>query len=247
MDDKCGIEGVEIGDEVIIGKNVTIYPPCFILGASEIGDNCVILPNCYIKDSKIGKNIAIFMGNYIENTNILGDCNIYPNNFIKDSNISYDCDIKSSNIEGSFIDQGAIIGPYARLRSGSVVREDCLVGAFVEMKNATLGAGSKASHLAYMGACTIGKNCNIGCGAIFVNYNGREKNKSVVGDNCFIGSNCNIIAPVKIESGSYICAGTTVTENIEKDDFVIGRNRQMVKKNRAHDYLSLPDETNLNM
>lgn len=247
MDDKFNWQGIEIGDNVKLGKNVVIYPPCFILGACEIGDNCIIYPNCYIKNCKIGSNVAIYMGNYLENVVIYGDCNLYPNNFIKESSISYDCDIKSSNIEGAFIDQGVVIGPYARLRQNSIVKEDCYVGAFVEMKNAVLGAGSKASHLAYMGDCVIGKNCNIGCGAIFVNYNGREKNKSIVGDNCFIGSNCNIIAPVEIESGSYICAGTTITEKVEKDDFVIGRNRQVVKKNRAHEYLGVTDENYLRM
>ena len=75
------------------------------------------------------------------------------------------------------------------------------------------------------------------CGAIFVNYNGRSKSRTIVGDNCFIGSNCNVIAPVKIEDNAYVCAGTTVTKNINNDDFVIGRVRQEVKEKRAHEYL----------
>ena len=83
----------------------------------------------------------------------------------------------------------------------------------------------------------MGKDCNVGCGAIFVNYNGKTKNRTTVGDGCFIGSNCNIIAPVNIASKSYICAGTTITENVETDDFVIGRVRQENKQNRAHKYL----------
>ena len=107
----------------------------------------------------------------------------------------------------------------------------------VEIKNSTIGEGSKISHLAYVGDVDMGKDCNVGCGAIFVNYNGRNKNRSMVGDECFIGSNCNIIAPVKIESRSYICAGTTVTEDIKSNDFVIGRARQEVKENRADKYL----------
>ena len=115
--------------------------------------------------------------------------------------------------------------------------EKVKVGNFVEIKNATIGNGSKVSHLAYVGDAKIGKNCNIGCGAIFVNYNGKIKQVSVVGDDCFIGSNCNVIAPVKIEDKSYICAGTTITEDVNSGDFVIGRVRQVVKENRAKDYL----------
>ena len=120
------------------------------------------------------------------------------------------------------------------------------IGNFVEIKNSTLGEGTKACHLAYVGDADIGKNVNIGCGAIFVNYNGRTKSRSKVGDNCFIGSNANVIAPVEIEDNSYVCAGTTVTEKVNSDDFVIGRVRQEVKKNRAHDYLKNLDKNNKN-
>ena len=115
--------------------------------------------------------------------------------------------------------------------------DNAKIGNFVEIKNATVGKGTKVSHLAYVGDADLGDNCNIGCGAIFVNYDGVNKHRTTVGDGCFIGSNCNIIAPVSIDSKSYICAGTTVTENIKTDDFVIGRVRQQVKENRAHKYL----------
>lgn len=87
-----------------------------------------------------------------------------------------------------------------------------------------------------MGDATIGKDCNVGCGVIFANYNGKEKNKSIVGDHVFIGSNCNIIAPIKIENDCYICAGTTVTDSTDNGDFVIGRARQENKPNRAKKY-----------
>jgi bifunctional UDP-N-acetylglucosamine pyrophosphorylase/glucosamine-1-phosphate N-acetyltransferase len=121
------------------------------------------------------------------------------------------------------------------------VLDGAVIGNFVEVKNATVGENTKACHLAYIGDATIGKNCNIGCGAIFVNYNGKIKNKTFVGDNCFIGSNCNIIAPVNIESNSFITAGTTITEDVKSGDFVIGRVRQQVKPNRAYKYLKNHD------
>lgn len=92
------------------------------------------------------------------------------------------------------------------------------------------------SHLAYVGDAELGKDCNIGCGVIFANYNGTKKQKSYVGNHVFIGCNSNIIAPVTIEDNSYICAGTTVTENIDNGDLVIGRVRQENKKNKANKY-----------
>jgi bifunctional UDP-N-acetylglucosamine pyrophosphorylase/glucosamine-1-phosphate N-acetyltransferase len=111
------------------------------------------------------------------------------------------------------------------------------IGNFVEVKNARVGDGTAVSHLAYVGDCDIGAGCNIGCGAIFVNYDGKTKHRTTVEDNCFIGSNCNIIAPVHIAKNSYICAGTTVTKDTQNLDFVIGRVEPTVKSGRAKGYL----------
>lgn len=145
--------------------------------------------------------------------------------------------VKKSVIEQSFVDEGSSIGPYSHLRPNAKIGKNCKIGNFCEIKNSTIGDGTKISHLAYVGDAEIGKNCNIGCGVIFANYNGRQKNKIIVGDNVFIGSNCNLIAPLNIESDVYICAGTTVTQNLKSGDFVIGRNYQVVKSGRAYTYL----------
>ena len=193
----------------------------FIDDLAKIDDEVLIYPNVYILgECKIKKGTVI-----------------YPNTTIENSEIGENCIIKSSFIENSVVKNNVEIGPFAHLRPNSVVGDGCKVGNFVEVKNATLGKNTKASHLAYVGDADVGENCNIGCGAIFVNYNGKTKNRTSVGDNCFIGSNCNIVAPVKIEKNSYICAGTTLTVDTENDDFVIGRCREVVKKNRAHNYL----------
>lgn len=196
-------KSVFIDSEVVIGKNVTIYENNRIEGKTIIGDNVVIMPGCYIIDSKIEDGVKL----------------------------------NSSQIENSYVGKNCTIGPFAHLRPNCKLFDDVKIGNFVEIKNSEIGKGTKVSHLAYVGDSVVGKDCNIGCGAIFVNYNGRNKSKTIVGDNCFIGSNCNIIAPVNIADKSYICAGTTVTENVSTDDFVIGRVRQEVKKNRAHCYL----------
>ena len=190
------------------------------------------------KSVKIGDNVTIYENNRIIGDTVIGNgVTIFPGCFISDSIIDDFVEITSSNIDQSHIGEKSVIGPFARLRKGTKLEKKVKVGNFVEIKNSTIGEGSKISHLAYVGDVDMGKDCNIGCGVIFVNYNGRNKNRSMVGDECFIGSNCNIIAPVKIESRSYICAGTTVTEDIKSNDFVIGRVRQEVKENRADKYL----------
>ena len=156
---------------------------------------------------------------------------------VKDSIIQSGVEVTQSYIEQSVIGENSKIGPFARIRPNSEIGKNCKIGNFVEIKNSKIGDGTKISHLAYVGDAVVGKNCNIGCGVIFANYNGKEKNKIEIGDNVFIGSNCNLIAPLKIESNVYICAGTTVTEDLKTDDFVIGRVKQVVKKGRAKDYL----------
>lgn len=190
------------------------------------------------KSVKIGDNVTIYENNRIEGDTVIGDgVIIYPNCFIKDTVINDGAVLNYSQTESAVIGKNCSVGPFARLRPKAVLSDEVKIGNFVEVKNANIGKGSKVSHLAYVGDADVGSDCNIGCGAIFVNYNGRSKNRTTVGDECFIGSNCNIIAPVNIESRSYICAGTTITNDVKTDDFVIGRVRQEVKENRAHNYL----------
>ncbi|MBQ9081090.1 MAG: hypothetical protein IJY26_00445 [Clostridia bacterium] len=137
---------------------------------------------------------------------------------------------------GCFIGAGSKIGPYAYLRRGSYVGKNCRVGDFTEMKNASLGDGSKMSHLTYLGDSDVGKNCNIGCGVVFVNYDGKQKRRSYIGDNCFIGSNCNLVAPVTVGDGAYLACGSTLTKDLEEGDFCIARSRETVKHGRGKEY-----------
>lgn len=162
---------------------------------------------------------------------------------ISNSVLAGDVKVEHSYIQDSYVDSGTSIGPFARLRPGCKIGKKCKIGNFVEIKNSTIGDGTKISHLAYVGDAIVGKNCNIGCGVIFANYNGRLKNTIEVGDNVFIGSNCNLIAPLKIESNIYICAGTTVTQNLLEGDFVIGRCKEVIKPNKAKQYLKPNKDT----
>lgn len=194
--------------------------------------------SCFIgKNVKFGKNVTIYENNHIDGDCYIGeDTVLLPNNFITNSSIGKNCKVHASVIEDSKLNDNVSIGPFARLRPGSEIKDGCKIGNFVEIKNSCVGEGCKISHLAYVGDSDIGQNCNIGCGVIFANYNGKEKNKCKVGSHVFIGSNCNIIAPVTIDDDSFICAGTTVTENVAKEDFVIGRAKQENKPHRAKRY-----------
>ena len=195
--------------------------------------------NIYVeKDVVIGKNVKLFENVHLLGKTIIGDgSTVYPNTIISDSIIGKSCVIKSSVVEESELGDGVSVGPFAHIRPNSKIENDCRIGNFVEIKASHIGTKTKVSHLAYVGDAEVGANCNVGCGVIFANYNGQTKSQIIVGDNCFIGSNSNIIAPVTIASGTYICAGTTLTKSTKEDDFVIARARETIKENRAHRYL----------
>lgn len=198
-----------------------------------IGKNSIFID----KTVKLGKNVTIYPNNIIKGNTVIGDnVTLLSNNYISNTTIGDNTQIEQSHIEDSVIEKACVIGPFSRLRPHSHIGEKCKVGNFVEVKNASLGKNTKASHLSYIGDAEIGDNCNIGCGAIFVNYNGKEKNRSIVGNNCFIGSNCNVIAPVNIADDTYVCAGSTITINTEPEDFVIARCRETIKHKYSGKY-----------
>ena len=189
-------------------------------------------------DVKIGKNVIIYPNNTIEKGSVIEDnVTLLPGNFISASTVGRGSKVHASVIESSQVGQGCLIGPYSHLRPKTVLKNNVKIGNFCEIKNSAIGDNTKISHLAYVGDTSIGKNCNIGCGAIFVNYNGKAKFKTYVGDGCFIGSNVNVIAPVTIANKSYICAGTTIDKSTKEYDFVIGRVQNTTKSNYSSKYL----------
>jgi len=129
-------------------------------------------------------------------------------------------------IEGAEIKAGASIGPYARIRPGTVIDEQAKVGNFVEIKNTHLGPGAKANHLAYLGDADVGSNSNVGAGTITCNYDGANKFRTVLGESVFVGSNSTLVAPVTIESGGFIAAGSTITDDVKPDQLAVARGRQ---------------------
>lgn len=158
------------------------------------------------------------------------DVVIEPNVFFGPGvRIADDVHIKAfSHIEGAVIESGAVIGPQARLRPGTHVGRDCKIGNFVELKNAKLGAGVKASHLGYIGDAEIGDNVNFSCGAITVNYDGVNKHKTIVGADAMIGSNVNLVAPVTVGQGAYVAAGSTLTKDVPADALAVAREKATI-------------------
>ncbi len=132
---------------------------------------------------------------------------------------------------GVVIGEDCNIGPNAYIREGCVLANKVKVGSFVEIKKAIIGEGTKVPHLSYMGDSTIGKNCNIGCGTITCNYDGKNKHKTVIGDNCFVGSNVNLVAPVTIGDHVLIAAGSTITQDVPSESLAVARERQTNKEN----------------
>lgn len=161
-------------------------------------------------------------------TFISNDVTIYPNVYFGPGvRIANSVTIKSfSDIEGAEIGPGSVIGPFARIRPGSRIDRNVKIGNFVEVKASNLSEGVKIGHLSYIGDCAIGKNSNIGAGVITCNYDGRNKHQTQIGDNCFVGSNSALIAPVKIANKSLIGAGSVITKNVEEGDLAIARSKQ---------------------
>jgi bifunctional UDP-N-acetylglucosamine pyrophosphorylase/glucosamine-1-phosphate N-acetyltransferase len=159
---------------------------------------------------------------------VLGDgVTIGANSVIIDSQIGEDSTVKPfSHLEGARIAAGCDIGPFARIRPGSVLDNGAKVGNFVEVKNTHLGAGSKANHLAYLGDAELGDGCNIGAGTITCNYDGANKHRTELGDGVFVGSNSTLVAPVQLASGAFVAAGSTVTKNVADKQLAVARGKQ---------------------
>ncbi|MRX72954.1 bifunctional UDP-N-acetylglucosamine diphosphorylase/glucosamine-1-phosphate N-acetyltransferase GlmU [Bacillus lacus] len=191
-------------------------------------------------DAVIGRDTVIYPGTVLEGKVSIGeDCIIGSGTEIKDSSIGSMTAVKQSVVHDSEIGNNVAIGPFAHIRPLSSISDDVKIGNFVEVKKSTMGTGSKASHLSYIGDAEIGSDVNLGCGSITVNYDGKNKHLTKVGDGAFIGCNSNLVAPVTIGEGAYVAAGSTIVEDVPGKALSIARARQVTKE----DYV---DRLNLN-
>ncbi len=178
-------------------------------------------------DVEIGRDTILGPNVHLEGKTTVGEgCVIRGESRIVDSTVADEVTIESSVIEHSQVGRGVTMGPFAHLRPNSVLEENVHIGNFVEVKNSHIGKGTKAGHLAYIGDGDVGENVNISCGVIFCNYNGRKKFRTTVGDNAFIGSNVNLVAPITIGEGAFIAAGSTISKNVDDESLAVERSEQ---------------------
>ena len=184
-------------------------------------------------DVEIGMDVEIDANVIFEGKVKIGDnVKIRSNTIIKDAIINHNTEIKPYTIvEDSMIGSNCNIGPFARIRPNCSLEENVGIGNFVEVKASTIKKNSKANHLTYLGDSEIGENVNVGAGVITCNYDGVDKHKTIIKDNVFVGSDSQLIAPIIVEEGVFIAAGSTITDNSDKDSLLIARSRQQEKKN----------------
>ncbi|EOF55904.1 glmU protein [Enterococcus hirae EnGen0127] len=183
---------------------------------------------------EIGSDTVIEAGVQLQGKTVIGsDCVIGAHSRIVDSVIEDHVVVEHSVIEKSLVKNHADVGPFAHLRPKAEIGEGVHIGNFVEVKNAEIGKNTKVGHLTYVGDATLGEEINVGCGVVFVNYDGKNKHRTTIGDHSFIGSNANIIAPVEIAKNTSVAAGSTITEDIPEYAMAIARARQVNKEEYA--------------
>ena len=196
-------DGVEIWD----------FDSCYVSPFSEVAAGAVLMPGTILKG----------------NTSIGPGAVIGPNSLLENATVGAGSTVNASQVYDSVIGKNTNVGPFAYIRPGCTVGDDIKVGDFVELKNSTIGDGTKISHLTYVGDTDLGKRINLGCGTVTVNYDGKHKYRCTVEDDCFIGCNTNMIAPVTIGKGSYVAAGSTITDDVPEGSLAIAREKQTNK------------------
>jgi bifunctional UDP-N-acetylglucosamine pyrophosphorylase/glucosamine-1-phosphate N-acetyltransferase len=196
----------------LMAAGVTVLDPAstFVDPGCAVGRDSLLYPNVHLRNARIGEGCVVYPGNIVEDSTVGAGTILNPNNWVEGARIGRDCRV----------------GPMSHLRPGTVLGDGVRVGNFVETKKARLGRGTKAAHLTYLGDAEIGRGVNIGCGTITCNYDGVNKHTTVIGDGAFIGSDCQLVAPVKVGKGAYTASGTTVTEEVPPGALAVGRARQ---------------------
>ncbi|MBL4774986.1 MAG: bifunctional UDP-N-acetylglucosamine diphosphorylase/glucosamine-1-phosphate N-acetyltransferase GlmU [Mariprofundus sp.] len=190
---------VRIEAGVSIGLDTTIQAGCYLIGSTQIGDECKVGPNSVLVDARLDDRVNVYAFSHIHGANVGSD---------------------------------TLIGPYARLRPGAELDEQVHVGNFVEIKKSVVGRGSKVNHLSYIGDTNIGSGCNIGAGTITCNYDGANKFETHIGDNVFVGSDTQLVAPVRVGDGATIGAGSTITRDVEAGGLTLSERNEI--KHLAH-------------
>ncbi|MEA5042415.1 MAG: DapH/DapD/GlmU-related protein [Oscillibacter ruminantium] len=217
LNSDADIQNVELHlrDEIVaehLANGVRILDPkaVYIDPRVEIGRGTMVLPGTILRGA----------------TRIGQDCVIGPNAMVRDCTVGDESEVNASQINESSIGWRTHVGPFAYVRPNCRIGDDIKVGDFVEVKNSTIGDGTKISHLTYVGDSDVGKKVNFGCGTVTTNYDGFKKYRCTIGDESFIGCNTNLVAPVRVGKGSYIAAGATITKDVPEDALAVARVQQ---------------------
>jgi bifunctional UDP-N-acetylglucosamine pyrophosphorylase/glucosamine-1-phosphate N-acetyltransferase len=226
-------ETLGINDRIALSQAEKILKRRINEGHMRNGVTIIDPDNTYIHpDVVIGSDTYIYPGTMITGkTTIGGECHIGPNTEIKDCEIQNRTVIRQSVAHDSQIGSDVQIGPFSHIRPQSAIHDEAKIGNFVELKKTTLGKGSKASHLSYLGDAEIGERVNVGCGSITVNYDGKNKFLTRIEDGAFIGCNSNLVAPVTVGKSAYVAAGSTITKDVPEEALSVARARQVNKEN----------------
>jgi len=199
--------------EALMLSGATLLDPdrVDVRGNVEVGQDCMIDINVILEgEVTLGANVEIGAGSIVRNSRIGDNTVIHPNSIVDGANVGMRCSI----------------GPFARIRPGSDFAQDVKIGNFVETKKTRMGDGSKASHLTYLGDAEIGAEVNIGAGTVTCNYDGISKHRTDIGDDVFVGTNSTLVAPIQIDNGAFVAAGSTLTSKVKPGDLAVGRARQ---------------------
>lgn len=202
-----------------------------VRGGVEIWD----LNNTYVTPrAEVGSGTTLLPGTILEGRTRVGrSCTVGPNTRIVDSQLGDGCVAEQSRIEGAKLAGSLRVGPFAHLRPGTVMEAGSKAGAFVELKNTNVGAGTQVPHLSYLGDAAVGAGANVGCGTVTANFDRVEKHFTVVEEGAFLGCNTTLVAPVNVGRGAYVAAGTVVTDDVPPNALVISRPKEQIKKEWA--------------
>ncbi|MGA1374454.1 MAG: UDP-3-O-(3-hydroxymyristoyl)glucosamine N-acyltransferase [Flavobacteriales bacterium] len=248
-----------IGYDAHVGPRTMLHVGVYVGDRCEVGADCILQPHAVIGADgfgfapqadgayrKVPQTGNVIVGDRCEigaattidratlrSTRIGTGAVVGPNSHLTDCEVGTGAVVHSTRADGARIGTGVEVGPFAHLRPGTVLGEGARVGAFVQTKNAAVGAGAKVPHLAYVGDADVGAGANVACGVVTVNYDGRTKHRTVVGEGAFVGCGTMLVAPVEVGAGANIAAGSTITDDVPPEALAIGRARQVVKEGRA--------------
>ena len=224
-----------VNDRVQLADAGAVLRRRHLEGLMRAGVSVVDPAHTYVDvDVAVGAETVLLPGTILEGTTRVGArSTIGPASHLTDCTVGDDVTVHSTRAVGAELADGVEVGPYAHLRPGTRLGSAARVGAFVQTKNADVGAGAKVPHLAYVGDADVGAGANVACGVVTVNYDGREKHRTTIGEGAFVGCGTMLVAPVTVGDGAFVGAGSTITDDVPAEALAIARARQVTKEGRA--------------